>query len=113
MWGFLLIALASPLGAGESLAIKVSPAMALAPATLFVRASIEPHADNRSVEVVVDSEEFYRSSQIQLEGENAPRMTIFELRNLPRGRYVLTTRLFGPSGQIRSIVRYIVNVVSP
>ena len=113
MWGFLLIALASPLGAGESLAIKVSPAMALAPATLFVRARIEPHADNRSLEVVVDSEEFYRSSQVQLEGDQAPVMTLFELRNLPRGRYVLTTKLFGPSGQIRSIVRYIVNVVSP
>ena len=52
--------------------------MALAPATLFVRASIEPHADNRSVEVVVDSEEFYRSSQVQLEGEYSSRMTLFD-----------------------------------
>ena len=114
MWGFLLIALASPLGAGESLAIKVSPAMALAPATLFVRASIEPHADNRSVEVVVDSEEFYRSSLIQLEGElraahddiRAPKPSAWPVSAHHADSLDL-------SGQIRFIVRYIVNVVSP
>jgi hypothetical protein len=112
-WGFLLVASASPLGAGEPLAIKVTPAVALAPATLWVRASVESHAGNRAVEVVVDSPDFYRSSLIELEGESAPRTTVFELRNLPRGRYVLTTRLLGASGQIRYVLRQTIDVVSP
>jgi hypothetical protein len=112
-WGLLLIAWASPLGAGEPLAIKVSPAIALAPATLFVRATIESHAGNRAIEVVADSGDFYRSSLVELEGEYAPRMTVFELRNLPRGHYTLTTRLIGVSGQTRSLLRHTVNVTAP
>jgi hypothetical protein len=112
-WGLLLIAWASPLGAGEPLAIKVSPAIALAPATLFVRATVESHAGNRAIEVVVDSGDFYRSSLVELEGEYAPRTTVFELRNLPRGHYMLTTRLIGVSGQTRSLLGQTVNVTAP
>ena len=112
-WGLLLVASASPLGAGAPMTIKVSPAVAVAPATLWVRANIEADAGNRAVEVVVDSADFYRSSRIELEGENAPRTTVFELRNLPGGRYVVTTRLLGSSGQARSAVRQMVNVVAP
>jgi hypothetical protein len=112
-WGLLLVAAASPLGAGETMTIKVSPSVALAPATLFVRASVESNADNRAIEVVVDSPDFYRSSRIELEGADAPRTTVFELRNLPGGRYVVTTRLLGTSGKIRSALHQLVNVVSP
>jgi hypothetical protein len=93
--------------------IKVSPAVAMAPATLKVRASIESNAENRAIEVVVDSPDFYRSSLIELEGEQAPRTTVFEVQNLPGGRYVVTTRLLGSSGQIRSAVRQTVNVIAP
>jgi hypothetical protein len=95
------------------MAIKVSPAIALAPATLFVRATVETHAGNRAIEVVVDSGDFYRSSLVELEGEYAPRTTVFELRNLPRGHYMLTTRLIGVSGQTRSLLRQAVNVTAP
>ena len=112
-WGLLLVASASPLGAGETMTIKVSPSVALAPATLFVRASVESNADNRAIEVVVDSPDFYRSSRIELEGADAPRTTVFELRNLPGGRYVVTTRLLGTSGKIRSALHQLLNVVSP
>jgi hypothetical protein len=112
-WGILVVASASPLGAGEPMTIKVSPAVAMAPATLKVRASIESNAENRAIEVVVDSPDFYRSSLIELEGEYAPRTTVFEVQNLPGGRYVVTTRLLGSSGQTRSAVRQTINVISP
>ena len=85
--------------------MKVFPEVAFAPADLVVRASIEANAENRAIEVVLDSPDFYRSSLIELEGERAPRTTVFELRNLPGGRYVVTTRLFGPSRQTRSATR--------
>ena len=111
-WGLLVVASASPLGAGEPLTIKVFPAVALAPATLLVRATVESNVENRAIEVVVDSPDFYRSSLIELEGESAPRTTVFELPNLPGGQYVVTTRLFGPSGQTRSALRRTVNVIA-
>ena len=111
--GLLLAASASPLGAGEQMAMKVSPEVAFAPADLVVRAIIEASPDNRALEVIFDSPDFYRSSLIELEGELAPRTTVFEIRNLPGGRYVVTTRLVGSSGQTRSALRQTVTVMSP
>jgi hypothetical protein len=43
-----------------------------APAVLRVRVSIEPSAANRSLEVIADGDHFYRSSEIQLEGDHSP-----------------------------------------
>ena len=48
---------------------------------------IEADQDNRAVEIVAESADFYRSSQIQLEGDKAPRTTNFEFRSLPPGTY--------------------------
>ena len=95
------------------MAMKVSPEVAFAPADLVVRAIIEASPDNRALEVIFDSPDFYRSSLIELEGELAPRTTVFEIRNLPGGRYVVTTRLVGSSGQTRSALRQTVTVMSP
>ena len=111
--GLLLVASASSLGAAEQMTMKVSPEVAYAPADLVVQASIEASPDNRAIEVVVDSPDFYRSSLIELEGERAPRTTVFKLRNLPGGRYVVTTRLLGVAGQLRSTARQTVTVISP
>lgn len=111
--GLLLAASASALGAGEQMTMKVSPEVAYAPADLVVQARIEANPENRAIEVVVDSPDFYRRSLIELDGELAPRTTVFELRNLPGGRYVVTTRLLGLSGQPRSIASQTVSVISP
>ena len=110
--GLLLAASASRLGAGEQMAMKVSPEVAFAPADLVVRTSIEANPDNRALEVIIDSPDFYRSSLIELEGELAPRTTIFEIRNLPGGEYVVTSRLVGPTGQTRSALRQTVTVMA-
>jgi hypothetical protein len=101
-----------PLGAGERIVMKVSPAVAFAPANLIVRATIEADADNRSVEVVADSADFYRSSQIQLEGDKAPRISQFEFRSLPPGTYEVRAMLIGADGQPRGYVRRQINVIA-
>jgi len=111
--GLLLAASASPLGAGEQMAMKVSPEVAFAPADLVVRTSIEANPENRALEVILDSPDFYRSSLIQLEGELAPRTAVFEIRNLPGGEYTVTTKLLGASGQTRSAIRQTFTVMSP
>jgi hypothetical protein len=55
-------------GAKEPLSMRVSPAMSFAPANRVIRTSVEPDADNRAMEVIAGSGDFYRSSAIQLEG---------------------------------------------
>jgi hypothetical protein len=112
--GFLLCVTAMPAGAGEPerLTLRVSPAVAFAPANLVVRATIAASADNRTVEIVAESEDFYRSSEIQLDGDRAPRTSQFEFRSLPPGTYEVKAILRGSSGTERASVRQQVNVIS-
>ena len=101
-----------PLGAGERMTMKVSPAVSFAPANLIVRAMIVADADNRSVEIVAESQDFYRSSEIQLEGEKAPRTSMFEFRSLPPGTYEVRANLLGANGQSRAMIRQQINVIA-
>ena len=83
--GFLLTV--APLGGSESVKISVSPAQSIAPANLFIRMSIEPNAVNRTVQVVAESDDYYRSSEIALEGDEGPRTVFLEFRSVPGGTY--------------------------
>ena len=110
--GILVLITTLPLGAGERMTLKVSPAVAFAPANLIVRAMILADADNRAVEIVAESPDFYRSSEIQLEWEKAPRVNTFEFRSLPPGTYDVRANLFGANGQSRATIRQEVNVIA-
>ena len=97
------LAMAVPSAAGEQLAMRVSPKLALEPALLTVQTTVEANADNRALEIVAESADFYRSSSIQLDGANAPRLNVFEFKNLPTGTYDVTSVLVGSAGH-RAIV---------
>jgi len=71
-------------GAREPVSIRVSPEISFAPASVVIRTSVEPDAENRSIEVVAESGEFYRSSLIQLEGDHAPKATCSNSGVCPR-----------------------------
>ncbi len=106
-----LVGMASPLGASEPLSLKVTPSVAIAPATVRVLARIEPDTQNRMVEIVAESDDFYRSSQIQLEGDRARRTSLIELRSLPAGAYDVRVTLKGPGDATRAIIRQRVQIV--
>ena len=110
--GILIASTTLSLGAGERITMKVSPAVAFAPANLVVRTTIEADAGNRAVEIVAESADFYRSSEMQLEGDRAARTTTFEFRSLPQGTYEVSAKLFGADGQQRAAVRQQVNVIA-
>lgn len=112
--GLLMCTAASPVGAGENdpLTLRVSPAVAFAPANLVVRATIPLNESNRAVVIVAESDDFYRSSEIQLEGDHAPRTSMFEFRSLPPGSYEVRATLRGANGEERATVRQQVNVIS-
>jgi hypothetical protein len=112
LFGILMLAGTLRLGAGERIMLKVSPAVAFAPANLVVRATIPADADNRAVEIVAESDDFYRSSEIQLEGERAARTSMFEFRSLPPGTYEVRANLVGANGRSRAMIRQQVNVLA-
>jgi hypothetical protein len=100
-----------PLGAIEPITLKVSPSVSFAPANLIVRAIVEASANNRAVLIEADSAGFYRSSELPLDGDRAPRTNMFEFRNLPRGLYEIKATLLGAGGESRGMVRQQINVI--
>jgi hypothetical protein len=90
----------------------VSPMQSFAPTNLTIRIHVEPDASNRAFEVVAESSEYYRSSRIQLDGDEAPRTITLEMRNLPDGDYDVRGVLVDNAGRERAAVRRQVIVVS-
>jgi hypothetical protein len=92
-----LIVVAAPLGAAgpPRLSMQASPSVAVAPANLVVRMTIEADDDNRAIEIIAESDEIYRSSEIPLDGARAPRTNRVEFRDLPGGLYTILAVLKG------------------
>jgi hypothetical protein len=105
-----LIASAGTLNGGQPLTLQVSPVMTSAPAVISVRAVIEASDENRALEVVAQSTEFFRGSRIELDGRAAPPLSVFQYSNLPPGLYEVSAFLIGTNGQ-RAAVSKIVKVV--
>ena len=96
--GLLVLAASRP-GAAPMLDVHVSPSYSAAPATVRIRVTVAPAADNRAVAIVADSEDFFRSSEVPLEGDRAPRTVFVEYRSLPAGTYQIRGVLVGSHGQ--------------
>ena len=95
----------------EQLRIAVSPAQSFAPSNLNIRARVVPNADNRAIEVIAESGDFYRSSQISLEGEHAPATIMFEFRAVPGGEYLVYGILTDSAGHRRAVAHQEVTVI--
>jgi len=97
--------------ASEKLTLRVTPNVSSAPSTVIVRAYVTPNAENRILLVEADSGSFYRSSEIQLEGDKAPTLTEFRLNSLPSGEYIVSALLTDSKGE-ETVVRKTVLVLS-
>lgn len=109
--GGVLLMVALPAGAGDKLAMRVSPAFSYEPANLTIQLSIEPDLDNRAIRVIAESAEFYRSSEIELDGDRAPRTSVFRYRSVPAGDYEVRSVLLGTRGTERAMVNQTVTVL--
>jgi hypothetical protein len=80
---------------GEILTMRVTPRQAVAPAFIRVIANVESHEDNRALEVMAESPDFFRSSRLVLNGTRAARRQIVDFTNLPEGDYMITATVQG------------------
>jgi hypothetical protein len=108
--GALLLTVGS-LGADQRLTVQ-APAIMLAPGHLVVETLVEPDPSNKSIRVTAESEKFYRSSEVELEGGAAPRRNTFEFRDLPTGSYEIRALLLDGQGDQRAMVVQALEVVS-
>ena len=88
----------------ERLTMRVTPPVAMAPASLTVKATIEANPRNRVLEVVAQSDAYFRSSEMSLDA-SSPRTSEFFFRGLPAGRYDITATLIDDQGNRVSAVR--------
>lgn len=89
----------------QPLRIRVTPVVAQPPASITVRADVEAHDDNRSLEVTAEADHFLASSRVPLEGSKGPRFTEIYFDNLPAGSYTVTAVLNGSMGQRARVTR--------
>jgi hypothetical protein len=104
-----VLAAAGSLDGGDAMRMQVSPSVARAPALVTVSVTVASASENRLLQVVAESPTFYRSSEIQVNGERATALNVFEFRNLPTGLYQITGVLVGAHGQ-RAMVSKLVKI---
>ena len=78
---------ANQITASDAVSVTVSPTVAHEPARITIRVLVEPDSDNRALNVITESENFFRRSFQQLEGERSARTSVFEYDGLPAGDY--------------------------
>jgi len=108
----VLLFAAAAADASERLLLRVTPNVSSAPSTVTVRAYVEQSAENRGLRIEADSGSFYRSSQIQLDGDKAPLLTEFRFASLPSGEYTVIATLLDARGDATMVRRRTVLIVS-
>lgn len=106
-----LLAASGSTGASEKLMLRVTPNVSSAPSTVIVMATVTRNADNRWLRIEADSGAFYRSSEVQLDGDKAPLVTEVRLNNLPSGEYTVIAVLRDNLGE-ETVVRRTALVLS-
>jgi hypothetical protein len=79
--------------------VRISPTMAHAPADLYIYVSVARRPDNRLLRVSAESDDFFRSSETQLDGEHSARVTVVRFRELPAGDYQIRAELVVSTGR--------------
>jgi hypothetical protein len=105
-----LVAATATLGAEPALSLRVTPRVAAAPATVSITVTVEPDEKNRMLVLEDDSDVYYRSSQVQLDGRNAARTHQLLFRGLPPGEHRVRASVHGTNG-FHTVVSTTVTVV--
>lgn len=113
LWLFGLAVSTATLGAaGEPVSVRINPSVAIAPTTLAIRVNVAPQPENRALEIVVDSNDFYRLSRMQLEGDKGPVTNTLKIGGVPAGDYEVTATVIGADGRRTTTARAHAEVMS-
>ena len=94
--------------AKEIVEIRVRGHYYAAPATVPVVVAVEPRAENRTLVIEADGEEYFRSSEVELDGEKEKRLHSLEFKSLPAGEYTLRAVVRSKSEVLATAVRELV-----
>ena len=81
-----------------ALEVRLATKFAFGPATVQTLVWVSPHPDNRRLRVLIDGDQFTRSSDTQLEGADAAKHYFFTWQKLPPGTYSIVATVYGSVG---------------
>lgn len=95
------------LDSGTPLTLQVNPKSALAGTPVQALVRVHPDVQNRLLRVSVESSGYFRSSDMTLNGADAPVSHFVRLRALPAGRYDVVAVVYGSEGErARSLQKF-------
>ena len=84
--------------AKQGVEVRLSARFATAQEMVRSLVRVAPHPDNRWLRVEIDSPDFFRGSDVRLDGELAARNHFFSWKSLPPGSYELVVTVLGSDG---------------
>ena len=84
--------------------VRVSPAFAIEGSPVQAMVRVVPNSDNRLLRIMVDSENYFRSSDVELNGDDAATTHYLALNSLPAGEYSFFAVVYGTHGERARIV---------
>jgi hypothetical protein len=112
LFALALLGTSAPVNGRPSLELRARPAFSFAPADLKLEFLIAPDGENAALDVIAESEAFYRGSRIELEGERAPRVLSIHYQSMPAGEYSVRGVLLDRGGHERVMVEKQITVMS-
>ena len=85
------------------LSVRMTPTVAQAPATVQLLVRVPPRAENRRLRVTIDSAAYYRSSDVQLDGDRAATVHSLRWLGIPSGEYEVVVQLIRADGKHRVV----------
>ena len=79
--------------------VHVAPLFALEGSPVHAMVRVAPNSENRMLRMTVDSQNYYRSSEVQLDGDNAAITHYLPMNSLPAGDYAFLAVVYGPHGE--------------
>jgi hypothetical protein len=92
-----------------AIALRVTPAISFAPATLTIQVRVHPEPSDRQVQVIVEGDSFSRLSRWTINGADSPRLFSYPLKDLPAGIYEVRAEI-GDWNSVRASDRQTVEI---
>ena len=83
----------------RAVTVRVSPSFAIEGSPVQAMVRVARHSENRMLQITVDSENYYRSSEIQLDGDSGAVTHYLPMSSLPAGDYAFLAVVYGTHGE--------------
>ena len=101
---FIAVVPVTEIHANDFVQLHVSPTLSDR-GDMLVQVLVTRDAENQWMKVTAESEVYYSSSEMALEGEYSPRVKVIRFRGVPAGWYEVTGTVFDSRQHVKGLAR--------